>query len=178
MGRSIYNESTKGLHVDTWGGKVKPELAVENYNGGLGEIKAQVEVRQCNVGCRRRILPHEAIVLDAMKVYSQEFDWSKFQEAPGGVSFSDSIPENGTGAGGTISALCCTANLGGHMYTAFYDPKQLFQVKNQKDIKDFFNVKKFPGKRGIHTWANATIEMALVADGVKPNKVYDSNEYS
>ena len=40
-------------------------------------------------------------------------------------------------------------------------------------MKDFFNVKKFPGKRGIHTWANALIEMALVADGVKASKVYD-----
>ena len=28
-------------------------------------------------------------------------------------------------------------------------------------IADFFNVKKFPGKRGIHTWPNALIEMAL-----------------
>ena len=45
--------------------------------------------------------------------------------------------------------------------------KALFQARNQKIFKDFFNVKKFPGKRGIHTWANALIEMALVADGVK-----------
>jgi putative spermidine/putrescine transport system substrate-binding protein len=40
-------------------------------------------------------------------------------------------------------------------------------------MKDFFNVKKFPGKRGIHTWAQANIEMALVADGVKAKDVYD-----
>ena len=57
-------------------------------------------------------------------------------------------------------------------YTAFYD-KAAFQGKKPKTIKDFFNVKKFPGKRGIHTWANALIEMALVADGVKASKVYE-----
>jgi putative spermidine/putrescine transport system substrate-binding protein len=57
-------------------------------------------------------------------------------------------------------------------YTAFYD-KAAFPGKKPKNIKDFFNVKKFPGKRGIHTWANALIEMALVADGVKASKVYD-----
>ena len=51
--------------------------------------------------------------------------------------------------------------------------KQLIPGKKPKNIKDFFNVKKFPGKRGIHTWANALIEMALVADGVKASKVYD-----
>ena len=38
-------------------------------------------------------------------------------------------------------------------------------------MKDFFDVKKFPGKRGIHTWPQAVLEMALVADGVKPAKV-------
>ena len=36
-----------------------------------------------------------------------------------------------------------------------------FPGKKPKNIKDFFNVEKFPGKRGIHTWANALIEMAL-----------------
>jgi putative spermidine/putrescine transport system substrate-binding protein len=43
---------------------------------------------------------------------------------------------------------------------------------NPKTIADFFDVKKFPGKRGIHTWANATVEMALMADGVAPGDVY------
>ena len=33
-------------------------------------------------------------------------------------------------------------------------------------------MKKFPGKRGIHTWANALIEMALMADGVAAGDVY------
>ena len=56
-------------------------------------------------------------------------------------------------------------------YVAFYDPAA-FPGKKPKTIKDFFDVKKFPGKRGIHTWANALIEMALVADGVKPKDVY------
>jgi len=55
--------------------------------------------------------------------------------------------------------------------TAFYS-KSAFPGKKPKNIKDFCNVEKFPGKRGIHTWANALIEMALVADGVKAKNVY------
>jgi len=47
-----------------------------------------------------------------------------------------------------------------------------FQEKNHQDIADFFDLEKFPGKRGVHTWANGFIQMALVADGVKPNAVY------
>ena len=40
-------------------------------------------------------------------------------------------------------------------YTAFYD-KAAFPGKKPKNIKDFFNVKKFPGKRGIHTSVSYT----------------------
>ena len=32
-------------------------------------------------------------------------------------------------------------------------------------------MEKFPGKRGIHTWATGIIEKAMVADGVEPNAV-------
>ena len=56
-------------------------------------------------------------------------------------------------------------------YTAFYS-KSAFPGKKPKTIKDFFDVKKFPGKRANQTWANATIKMALVADGVKHIDVY------
>ena len=40
-----------------------------------------------------------------------------------------------------------------------------FLCAQPSTIGDFFNVKKFPVS-GIHTWANALIEMALMADGV------------
>ena len=32
-------------------------------------------------------------------------------------------------------------------------------------------LEKFPGKRGIHTWATGIVEKAMVADGVKPTAV-------
>jgi len=39
-------------------------------------------------------------------------------------------------------------------------------------IADFFDLKKFPGKRGLRKSAKATLEMALEADGVSASKVY------
>jgi len=38
--------------------------------------------------------------------------------------------------------------------------------------KDFWDVKKFPGKRGMRKGAKYTLEVALMADGVKPQDVY------
>ncbi|WP_233578612.1 MULTISPECIES: polyamine ABC transporter substrate-binding protein [Aquitalea] len=38
--------------------------------------------------------------------------------------------------------------------------------------KDFWDVKKFPGKRGMRKGAKYTLEVALMADGVAPKDVY------
>src|SRR5664279_3728466 len=37
---------------------------------------------------------------------------------------------------------------------------------------DFWDLKKFPGKRGMRKGAKFTLEFALIADGVKPDDVY------
>ena len=46
-------------------------------------------------------------------------------------------------------------------------------LEKPKTIKDFFDVKKFPEKEEFIHGQMLLIEMALVADGVKPSKVYD-----
>lgn len=40
-------------------------------------------------------------------------------------------------------------------------------------IADFFDLEKFPGKRGVKKGAKVTLEMALMADGVPAGEVYD-----
>ncbi len=41
-------------------------------------------------------------------------------------------------------------------------------------IADFFDTEKFPGKRGIRKSPKVTLEMALIADGVPIDEVYDT----
>ena len=53
-----------------------------------------------------------------------------------------------------------------------------FSGDQPSTIQDFFDVEKFPGKRGVHTWANAIVEMALYADGVAIPDIYDVLVYS
>ena len=40
-------------------------------------------------------------------------------------------------------------------------------------MADFFDLEKFPGKRGMRKGAKANLEMALMADGVPADQVYD-----
>ncbi len=42
-----------------------------------------------------------------------------------------------------------------------------------KTIADFFDLKRFPGKRALPRRPNGVLEMALLADGVAPEKIYD-----
>ncbi|MCZ7472698.1 MULTISPECIES: extracellular solute-binding protein [Rhizobium/Agrobacterium group] len=41
-----------------------------------------------------------------------------------------------------------------------------------KTIEDFFNLAKFPGKRGLRATAQFSLELALLADGVEPSELY------
>ena len=57
-------------------------------------------------------------------------------------------------------------------HTLYSIDPDAFPGDKPSEIADFFDTDKFPGKRGVHTWANGFIQMALVADGVKPSGVY------
>jgi putative spermidine/putrescine transport system substrate-binding protein len=146
-----YTASQQKAYVDTW--DKGSGVTVENYNGGLGEIKAQVEAGNVTWDVVD-VLPDQAITGCDEGLFAT-VDQSSFIDDLVVAPISECVVPQIFWA-----------------YTAFYS-KSAFPGKKPKNIKDFFNVKKFPGKRGIHTWANALIEMALVADGVKASKVYD-----
>ncbi|MDB6442625.1 putative spermidine/putrescine transport system substrate-binding protein [Pseudomonas sp. NFACC32-1] len=52
-----------------------------------------------------------------------------------------------------------------------YDHRK-FPSEGPQTWADFWNVKKWPGKRGLRKQARMTLEIALMADGVKPADVY------
>jgi len=146
-----YTMSQQKAYIDTW--SKGSGVTVENYNGGLGEIKAQVEAGNVTWDVED-VLPDQAITGCDEGLFVK-VDLSEFLDDLVVAPVSDCVVPQIFWA-----------------YTAFYDTAA-FPGKKPKSMKDFFDVKKFPGKRGIHTWANALIEMALVADGVKGSKVYD-----
>ena len=51
--------------------------------------------------------------------------------------------------------------------------KQVFGKRQPKTWADLFDLKAFPGKRTMYKWsAPGVLEIALLADGVAPNKLY------
>ncbi len=60
------------------------------------------------------------------------------------------------------------ANIFGYNADAYSDA-----AKAPRTLKDFFDTKKFPGKRGVlSNPQNGLLEFALLADGVAPDKLY------
>lgn len=160
-----YTASQQKAYGEPWEKKTGKEIHWENYNGGLGEVRTQVTSGNVTWDIVD-VLPHEGRVGCDEGLFEKIPD-SAFEPAPDGTSFADDmqVPRPNE----------CVAPQIWWSYVPFYDEKAAAKNwgdKRPQTIADFFDTKTFPGKRGIHTWPNALIEMALVADGVAIKDVY------
>ena len=159
-----YTESQIKAYVDTYDAAT---VKFENYNGGLGEVRAQVESGSV-IWDVVDVLPDQAITgCDEGLFEDISAEYRNFTPAPDGTGMIEDMANSGV----TNLSDCCAPQIF-WTYVVFYDP-DAFSGEKPSRIADFFDTAKFPGKRGIHTWANAIIEMALVADGVSVKGVYN-----
>ena len=155
-----YTESQKLGYGDPAAKKLGIPIDWVDYSGGLSEIKAQIAAG--------------AITWDVIDVYAMdtiigcdeglfvEFDFDKdFPPAPDGTPASEDFFT-------TMPSKCAVGNILYSWTYAYHDEK--IGSKKPKKIKDFFNTKKWPGKRGIYKSAMHNLEIALAADGIKPKK--------
>jgi len=156
-----YTASQQKAYGTPWEAKTGKEIHWESYNGGLGEIKTQVESGNVTWDIVD-ILPDQARTGCDEGLFEELPDDIFAKTADGKTLDEDLMVERPNK---------CVAPQIWWSYMAFYEEGE-FSGAQPDSIADFFDVENFPGKRGIHTWANALIEMALVADGVAPADVY------
>lgn len=158
-----YTKSQVEAYHKPYTKKTGVEILSENYSGGLAEVKAQVEsgsvkwdlldvemsdaVRGCDEGLFERIDP---AILPAGD--------------DGTPAAKDFIP-------GSVADCAVGTIVWSTIYA--YD-KSKFPKGGPKTMADFFDVKKFPGKRGMRKTPKANLEFALIADGVPLDKLYDT----
>jgi putative spermidine/putrescine transport system substrate-binding protein len=155
-----YTDSQKQGYGDPTAKKLGIDINWVDYSGGLSEIKAQKEAG--------------AITWDIIDVFAFDtingcdegifvkFDFDKdFPAAPDGTPASKDFFA-------PMPSDCAVGNI---LYSWNYAfDTRAFGGKEPKTIKDFFNTKKFPGKRAIYKSALTNLEIALAADGVKMGK--------
>jgi putative spermidine/putrescine transport system substrate-binding protein len=157
-----YTKSQVEAYQKPWMAATGNGIKSEDYNGGIAEIKAQVEagnvtwdivdvelsdaIRACDEGLLERI--------DASTL-------------PAGA---DGTPATEDFIKGTLHD-CAVANIVWSTIYA-YDSSKITGDK-PTTMADFFDLAKFPGKRGLRKGAKINLEFALIADGVPAAEVYD-----
>jgi putative spermidine/putrescine transport system substrate-binding protein len=145
--------------------KTHVEVTVANYGGGLKEISSQVatgavewdvvdlELEDAAAACRQGLLER----LDGI-------------ELPPGVNGRPARQDFVPGAIGPcwVGSVVYSQVIG-------VDDSRFGESKPQT-AADFFDVARFPGARGLKDGAKFNLELALLADGVQPWRVYPTLE--
>ena len=127
-------------------------------------IKAQVEAGNVTIDVA------DVEYSDAIRLCDEglleEIDLSMLPAAPDGTPAADDFVE------GALTD-CAVANIVWSTVMA-YNTENVSGTPTK--IADFFDTATYPGKRGLRKSAKATLEMALMADGVPADQVYELME--
>ena len=155
-----YTKSQVEAYHKPFTAKTGVNVVSEDYNGGIAEVKAQVEAG--NVTWDIIDVELSDAVRGCDEGIFEPIDPAILPPAPDGTpATEDFLP-------GTISE-CGIATIVWSTVFAYDTSK----TQGVGGIADFFDLGKFPGKRGLRKSPKATLEMALMADGVAAGDVYD-----
>ncbi len=134
----------------------------EDYNGGLAQVRAQVEAG--NVTWDAVDLEPADILRGCDEGLLEPIDPAILPAAPDGTPATDDFIEGSLMECGVATIVWSTVY-------AYDDTK--FSGEKPQTVADFFDVDKFPGKRGLRKTPDVNLEWALMADGVPTDEVYD-----
>ena len=156
-----YTKSQTEAYQKPWMAKSGNTIVSADYNGGLAEVKAQVQSGNVTWDVVD-VEPSEA-VSGCNDGLFEKIDPAKL---PKGDDGSDAKADFMPGA-----LLDCAVGTIAYANIYGYDSTKFTGDKPTK-VADFFDLKKFPGKRGLKKEAKVNLEMALMADGVSAADVY------
>jgi putative spermidine/putrescine transport system substrate-binding protein len=156
-----YTRSQVKAYHEPWEKKTGVKINSEDYNGGLAQVKAQVE--SSNVTWDLVDVELSDAIRGCDEGLLEVIDHSMLPDGDNGVKATDDfIP-------GTLFECAVGQIVWSTVYA--YDASK-FLGKKPSTIADFFDTKNFPGKRGMRKNPKVTLEFALMADGVPADKVY------
>ena len=156
-----YARAVTRAHYEPFETATGVPLAREDYNGGLAEIRTQV---------------------DTGNVHWDLVDLEMFDATRGcDEGLLELIPEDilGPGADGSPAAedfwpgtlTDCGVGTAFYSTVVAYHPDR-FPSEKPATIGDFFDLERFPGRRGMRRSPLVNLEFALMADGVATDRVY------
>ena len=138
-------------------------IASEVYNGGMAQVKAQIEAG--NVTWDVIDSNHVDAALGCAEGLLEEIPLSGLEAAPDGTPASEDFYDEALHDCGIASYIWS------NVYA--YD-KTRFSSKTPASVADFFDIENFPGKRGMRKSPQVNLPWAFIADGVPRDQVYDT----
>lgn len=149
-----YTESQRQAYYLPFEGETGIKVVTDDAVEVWPQVRAQVEADDV----RWDVVNGETatIILGCDTGLLEPIDWSKIDKSK---IHPDAIQECGVGTIVQSSVLAFDADR--------------FNSDPPKTVADFWNLEKYPGKRGLRKTPITTLEFALVADGVPHTEVYD-----
>jgi putative spermidine/putrescine transport system substrate-binding protein len=144
----IYFEPAKTAGID---------MVDESWDGGVGVLRAKVQGG--NAGWDVVQVESDELEIGCEEGLYEKMDFSKIGGAE--AYLPEAVHKCGVGA------IVYDFVLG-------YDKDKIPADKAPKSWSDFFDTKTWPGKRALRMGAKTTLEIALMADGVAADKVYET----
>ena len=156
-----YTKSQTEAYFKPWMASTGYRILSEDYSGGLSEVKAQVEAG--NVTWDVVDVEDAEAILGCDEGLFEEIDPAILPATPDGTPAEEDFLE------GTIGDCA----IGTVFWSTAYAYNQERLSPPPSTIQDFFNLEKFPGRRGMRKTPKVNLEIALVADGVPADQVYE-----
>ncbi len=148
-----YQDAQRKIYFEPFSKKIGKPVLEESWDGGIGVLAAKVKAGTPNWDVVQ--VEAEELALGCADGFFEKIDWNKL-----GVK-DKFLPAavNDCGVGTIVWSTALS-----------YDANRLKEAPTS--WADFWDVAKFPGKRGLRRGPKYALEFALIADGVPPADVY------
>jgi len=146
-------DAERQIYFKPFSEKTGIPVVEESWDGGYGILQAKIKAGDPSWDVVH--VEAEQVALGCADGILEKMDWSVIKNKD--ELLPDSISDCGVGNTYWSTAIA-------------YDGDKL--KDGPKNWADFWDVKKFPGKRALRKSATYNLEFALMADGVKPSDVY------
>jgi putative spermidine/putrescine transport system substrate-binding protein len=148
-----YEAAAKKAYFEPFTQATGVDFSLESYDGGLAKLSAMEQAK--NTTWDLMDLESNDAITACDEGLLKKFDKKSLGNT------SDFIP-------GAISDCAVASMVWSTVYA--YDASKLKTAPST--INDFFDLQRFPGKRGLRKSPKGSMEWALIADGVDPKDVY------
>lgn len=148
-----YQDGQKKVYFEPFQAQTGTKLVDEPWDGGVGVLRAKIQGGNANWDVVQ--VESEELAIGCEEGLYEKLDYSRLggKEAYLPAAISD------CGVGSIV-----------YDFIFAYDGDKL--KDGPKSWADFFDTKKYPGKRGLRLGPKVNLEIALIADGVSPQDVY------